>query len=78
MNNRNELKSQALLERVSQLSTQYENQLADYRVEMTMLASQKQELESEIGQLREEVARLNESVPVADVVEGEVLPNDAD
>jgi hypothetical protein len=36
---RQELKVQALLERISQLTASYENQAADYRVEITELAS---------------------------------------
>lgn len=42
---RNELKVQALLEKVSSLTANYENQAADYRVEITLLTQKIQELE---------------------------------
>ena len=41
---RKELKIQALLEKVSSLTTSYENQLADFRVEITILSQELQEL----------------------------------
>jgi hypothetical protein len=40
---RNELKVQALLEKVSNLTTRYENEVADLRVELTILSKQLEE-----------------------------------
>jgi uncharacterized protein YeeX (DUF496 family) len=40
---RKDLKIQALLEKITQLTTQYENQAADYRVEITMLTQERDE-----------------------------------
>lgn len=37
---RKDLKIQALLERVSSLTTQYENQAAEFRVEITVLSEE--------------------------------------
>lgn len=44
---RNELKNQALLERVSGLTAEYENKVADLRVELTMLSQELEALKSE-------------------------------
>lgn len=44
---RNELKIQALLEKISSLTAQYENQAADYRVEITFLTQRVEELEKQ-------------------------------
>lgn len=52
---RHQLKNQALVERVSQLAAQYENQAADYRVEITLLTS-------EIEQLRAQLEEANRDV----------------
>lgn len=43
-----ELKIQALLERVSTLTTEYENKVADLRVELTMTAQQLEQAVKEI------------------------------
>lgn len=43
MQDRKDLKIQALLEKVSSLTTNYENQVADLRVEVTMLSQALQE-----------------------------------
>lgn len=40
-----ELKVQALLEKISNIVARYENQEADYRVEITLLASKLKELD---------------------------------
>ena len=45
---KNELKNQALLERVSSLTTQYENQVADLRVELTLVSQERDQLRSEL------------------------------
>ena len=42
-----QLKSQGLLERVSRITSNYENEIADLRVELTMLVQQLQENEEE-------------------------------
>lgn len=54
---RNELKVQALLERVSSLTVEYENKVADLRVEVTLLSNQIQATQSEVedGVSEEEV-----------------------
>jgi len=57
---RNELKVKALLERVSVLTSQYENQDADRRVEITVLTQQVQDLQREVENLR------NANVPEAE------------
>jgi hypothetical protein len=44
---RNELKIQALLEKISNLTANYENQVADYRVEITFLTQRVEELEKQ-------------------------------
>ena len=44
---RNELKIQALLEKISSLTANYENQVADYRVEITLLTQRVEELENQ-------------------------------
>lgn len=43
---RKDLKIQALLEKVSNLTAQYENQVADLRVEVTLLSAELQEARS--------------------------------
>ena len=48
---RKDLKIQALLEKVSSLTTQYENQVADLRVELTISESEKQTLTERITEL---------------------------
>lgn len=57
---RKDLKIQALLEKISNLTTQYENQVADYRVDLTVVSSERDEFAERIVQLEQEVARLNE------------------
>ena len=59
-NQRLELKNQALLERVSEITTTYENRVADLRVEVTLLTQQKQALEQEVNRLNELVPKDNE------------------
>lgn len=43
-----EYKSQALLERIAQLTAQYENQVADFRVAYTILTQEKEELAAKL------------------------------
>ena len=49
---RNELKVQALLEKISNLTAQYENQVADFRVELTMLNQENEQLRTRISELK--------------------------
>lgn len=51
-----ELKNQALLEKVSSLTTNYENQVADLRVEVTLLTHELQNTQKELASA---VERLN-------------------
>jgi hypothetical protein len=44
---RKDLKIQALLEKISSLTTQYENQIADLRVELTLVAEEAAQAQSE-------------------------------
>lgn len=48
-----ELKNQALLEKVSSLTTNYENQIADLRVEVTMLMNELQNARAELASAAE-------------------------
>jgi hypothetical protein len=50
---RKDLKIQALLEDISQLTTQYKNQIADLRVELTISENDKRNLESRVAELEE-------------------------
>lgn len=45
---RKDLKIQALLEKVSALTTQYENQVADLRVELTISENEREALEKQV------------------------------
>lgn len=51
---RNELKVQALLEKISSLTTNYENQIADLRVEVTLASNELQAMGQELENLRGE------------------------
>lgn len=62
MTNREELKNKALLERVSMLTTSYENQDAERRVDITLLAQQVEELKARIAELEEENQRLRDEL----------------
>lgn len=48
---RKDLKIQALLEKISTLTTQKENEIADLRVELTVVSEEKRELESRFAEL---------------------------
>lgn len=48
---RKDLKIQALLEKVSSLTTQYENQIADLRVELTVSEVERESLAKELESL---------------------------
>lgn len=47
---RKELKIQALLEKISNLTTNYENQVADLRVELTVLGKEVEELKNALAE----------------------------
>lgn len=64
--NRLELKNQALLEKISSLTTNYENQVADLRVEITILSN---ELQSAQTELSAAVERLNKAEEISEVSE---------
>lgn len=68
-----ELKNQALLEKISSLTTNYENQIADLRVEMTVLA---QDLNSTREELLSVGTRLAEAEAAANAVSEEEAPAD--
>lgn len=55
---RNELKVQALLEKISTLTTQYENQVAELRIDLTLLAESNRELLENKEALETRVAEL--------------------
>ena len=55
---RKDLKIQALLEKVSSLTTNYENTAADLRVELTITVNDNARLKAENDQLRAEVEDL--------------------
>ena len=59
---RKDLKIQALLEKISNLTTTYENQIADLRVDLTVVDSERsdesQALNAEIDRLNAVVAEL--------------------
>lgn len=65
-----ELKNQALLEKVGSLTTNYENQVADLRVEVTMLMN-------ELAETREALTSLANSVTDQPGVEDEVPDKEA-
>lgn len=57
---RKDLKIEALLQRVSSLTTEYENRVADLRVELTLEAQERQDAQTRVAELEEELNRLNE------------------
>lgn len=67
-----ELKEQALLERLGELTVQYENKIADLRVELTNYANKAGQLEKELRVLRQQL----DAQRGPEVVEGEVVPQD--
>lgn len=60
--NREELKNRALLERISTLTTSYENQDAERRIDITVLTQQKEEAEKRVTELEEENQRLRDEL----------------
>lgn len=51
---RKDLKIQALLEKVSNMVTNYENQIADLRVDVTMLSNELETVKQELQGYRED------------------------
>lgn len=47
-----DLKIQALLEKVSELTAEYENKCADYRVDLTLYAKYLEQMQEELEQLK--------------------------
>lgn len=76
---RKDLKIQALLEKVSELTTSYENRVADLRVELTLAGEQLQEANTQIQQLQQASAEQASSVTDVQpqIVEGEVVQETA-
>lgn len=60
---KNELKAQALLERVSEITVAYENKCADYRVEITELSQRLQAALAEIERLNSELVSKEDITP---------------
>lgn len=56
---RNELKIEHYKQRVAELSVQYEDRVADLRVEVTLLTQQLNEKSQEVEGLRNELAELS-------------------
>ena len=54
---KNQLKVQALLEKVSSLTMNYENQLADARVELTIVSQERDELLRRLEEVAQDVAQ---------------------
>ena len=65
---KNALKVQALLEKISSLVAQYENQCADLRVEVTLLSNERDALVEELKSLRESLVLTEESAEEQPVV----------
>lgn len=59
---RKDLKVQALLEKVSSLTTEYTNQIADLRVEVTLVTEERDNLQAQLDEL--EKASETEEIPV--------------
>ena len=60
---KNELKVEALRQRVGQLTVEHEDRAADYRVEITLLTQRLQELEAENNNLKASLeSKTNEEV----------------
>ena len=64
-----ELKEQALLERIGELTVQYEDKIANLRVELTKMAQAASQTAERIKQLEELTVEKNPEVVVSNVVE---------
>lgn len=58
---RKDLKIEALLQRVASLTAEYENRVADLRVELTEQAQQNADLQGRVAELEQERKSLEES-----------------
>lgn len=54
---RKDLKIQALLEKISKITSAYENQEADYRVDITLLVAENEKLSKQLEELEAPVAK---------------------
>lgn len=70
--NKEQLKNQALVESISNLTANYENKVADLRVEITQLTQSLNEANQELDGLRNELAERNEEADDDEVLQGEV------
>lgn len=60
----NELKMQALLDSISRISAEYENKIADLRVQLTVIQNDNQAVTEERNNLRSELSALQETANV--------------
>lgn len=72
---RKDLKIQALLERFSELTSQYENRIADLRVEFTITSEQ---YERALSEARSEIEELRQNLAQQGTVDEEVEEDEAD
>jgi chromosome segregation ATPase len=68
---KNALKVQALLERVSSLTTEYENRVADLRVDLTLGAQEKEAVQQELEVVKNELDELRKSLEVTEAAVSE-------
>lgn len=59
---RNELKIQALLERISTITSSYENQDAERRIDITILTGEKQDLLTQVEELTAQVTEVRQEL----------------
>jgi hypothetical protein len=61
---RKDLKIQALLEKIGSLTTQYENQVAEMRVDLTLLSNDRDQLREQLNKMSQptDVSEPNEEV----------------
>jgi uncharacterized protein YeeX (DUF496 family) len=61
---RKDLKIQALLEKIGSLTTQYENQVAEMRVDLTLLSNDRDQLREQLDKMSQptDVSEPNEEV----------------
>lgn len=68
------LKAQALTQRIAQIVAQYEDQMADFRAESTIVINQAQE---QINALQQEVDILKSEANVVDVGQNNIIQKEA-
>jgi small-conductance mechanosensitive channel len=69
---RKDLKIQALLEKVSQLTTQYENQVADLRVDLTLVSSERDQLHAKVADFETDTVKEDPEAEVVKIEEPDV------